>query len=329
MGEIEVVADVASELNGELPLVTFALFAYNQKKYIRDAVEGALAQDYPRLEIIISDDCSQDGTWAVIEDVVAGYAGPHTLVLNRNATNLGIGSHVNLIGSLARGRLVVLAAGDDLSLPNRTSALYSLWKNNGTCPACVYSDVEPIDEAGNHVLGWKESIYPGPHSLFSFADGNSRILGASTAYTRDVFTHFSPMSASVVHEDRVLPMRALLLGGKVLFAREKLIRYRVSGGVSRKVPTTRRQYLRALGDRERRSLRDAVQRLSDVLHANVHDSGVLSRCIRRITDHHAFIELSSSPAWRYELEVFRALRNGATAWPTIKLYLKLRFIGMD
>ena len=38
----------------EYPLVTFALFAYNHEQYIREAVEGALAQDYPNLEIIIS-----------------------------------------------------------------------------------------------------------------------------------------------------------------------------------------------------------------------------------------------------------------------------------
>lgn len=39
----------------EKPLVTFALFAYNQESCIREAVEGALAQDYENLEIILSD----------------------------------------------------------------------------------------------------------------------------------------------------------------------------------------------------------------------------------------------------------------------------------
>ena len=40
------------------PLVTFALFAYNQEKYIREAVEGAFSQTYEPLEIILSDDYS-------------------------------------------------------------------------------------------------------------------------------------------------------------------------------------------------------------------------------------------------------------------------------
>jgi len=44
------------------PLVTFALVAYNQEQYIREAVEGAFAQTYEPLEIILSDDCSSDRT---------------------------------------------------------------------------------------------------------------------------------------------------------------------------------------------------------------------------------------------------------------------------
>lgn len=47
------------------PLVTFALFAYNQEQYIREAVEGAFSQTYKPLEIILSDDCSRDRTFEI------------------------------------------------------------------------------------------------------------------------------------------------------------------------------------------------------------------------------------------------------------------------
>jgi glycosyltransferase involved in cell wall biosynthesis len=58
-------------------LVTFALFAYNQEKYIREAVEGALAQTYEPLEIILSDDCSSDRTFETMREMAATYDGPH------------------------------------------------------------------------------------------------------------------------------------------------------------------------------------------------------------------------------------------------------------
>lgn len=53
------------------PLVTFALIAYDQERFIREAVEGAFSQTYSPLEIILSDDCSSDRTFEIIKDVAA------------------------------------------------------------------------------------------------------------------------------------------------------------------------------------------------------------------------------------------------------------------
>ena len=63
------------------PLVTFALFAYNQEKYIREAVEGTFSQTYEPLEIILSDDCSSDRTFEIMEEMAATYDGPHATLL--------------------------------------------------------------------------------------------------------------------------------------------------------------------------------------------------------------------------------------------------------
>ena len=46
----------------EPPRVTLAVIAYNQERFIREAIEGAFAQTYQPLEIILSDDCSSDRT---------------------------------------------------------------------------------------------------------------------------------------------------------------------------------------------------------------------------------------------------------------------------
>ena len=76
--------------NTERPLVTFALFAYNQERFIREAVEGALSQDYSPLQIILSDDCSIDRTYEIMREMAAAYEGSHEIVLNRNEENLGL-----------------------------------------------------------------------------------------------------------------------------------------------------------------------------------------------------------------------------------------------
>src|SRR5918997_5688988 len=113
------------------PLVTFMMFAYNHERFVREAVRGALAQTYSPLQIVISDDCSQDRTFEIIEEEVAGYEGPHQVLLNRNSRNLGLGGHVNRVMELAQGKLIVAAAGDDVSLPTRTEEFVRAWSKGG------------------------------------------------------------------------------------------------------------------------------------------------------------------------------------------------------
>ena len=52
------------------PLMTMLLISYNQEKSIAAAIEGALAQDYQNLEIVISDDASADNTFSLINNKI-------------------------------------------------------------------------------------------------------------------------------------------------------------------------------------------------------------------------------------------------------------------
>ena len=58
------------------PLLTFAVGAYNQERFIREAVESAFAQTYSPLEIVLSDDCSRDRTFEIefLDPGVQAYA---------------------------------------------------------------------------------------------------------------------------------------------------------------------------------------------------------------------------------------------------------------
>jgi glycosyltransferase involved in cell wall biosynthesis len=51
----------------ELPTVTVAVAARNENDILRQCLESALASDYPKLEIIVLDDCSQDHTADIIK----------------------------------------------------------------------------------------------------------------------------------------------------------------------------------------------------------------------------------------------------------------------
>jgi glycosyltransferase involved in cell wall biosynthesis len=206
------------------PLSTCALFSYNQEQFIREAVRGALSQTYSPLQILISDDCSQDRTFEIIREEVDGYEGPHEIRLNRNVRNLGIVGHFNRAMELAEGQLVVVAAGDDISLPARTKELVEVWSGGGV--TSVYSDVITIDEngvvrkavsssVGRPIASWKEIIQ----------DDKWIASGCSQAWDRTVFDTFGPLPNSAVAEDAVMAFRSALLG-KVAYVDKGLVKYR-------------------------------------------------------------------------------------------------------
>ena len=209
------------------PLVTFALFAYNQERFIREAVRAALAQTYSPLEIIISDDCSQDRTFGIIQEEVAHYDGPHQVLLNRNHRNLGIGGHVNRVLELTNGELIVTAAGDDVSLPFRTEELVSVWSKGGI--SGVYSNVLVMDEDGI-----ERGAFDGytPRSIGSWHEvvqrGHGAVLGATQAWDRIVYDTFGPLPNRAFHEDYTMEFRCALLG-TIAHLDKPLIRYRQRG----------------------------------------------------------------------------------------------------
>ena len=45
------------------PKVSILIPVYNRVDMIRDCIDSALSQDYLDLEVIVSDNCSTDGTW--------------------------------------------------------------------------------------------------------------------------------------------------------------------------------------------------------------------------------------------------------------------------
>lgn len=220
------------EGTADRPLVTFALFAYNQEKYIREAVEGAFSQTYSPLEIILSDDCSSDRTFEIMEEMAREYQGPHLVHISRNRKNLGLSAHINTIALLVRGDFVVLAAGDDVSHRNRAEKMTEAWLASGRRVLAWQSGYRDIDETSTFISFSKASTLPQNDVIELFAEKNLFIVGATGAYDRRLFSEFPPLNSQVVHEDRILPFRALLLGGEVGSINEMLVDYRRNVGIS-------------------------------------------------------------------------------------------------
>lgn len=212
----------------ERPLVTFAVFAYNQEAYVRQAVEAALAQTYSPLEIILSDDASSDATAAIIREIAGAYRGPHSIVVNLNTGNLGIGEHVNKIFRMAHGELVILAAGDDVSTVERTEKLVSAWRAGSPRPLAVHSAATVTDPRGGGIGKYTSRFGQnddGARTLISHYRG-AMLLGATMAFDAALFKTFGPLRRKLPVEDIPLAVRAAMLG-RVAYLDEELVRYRI------------------------------------------------------------------------------------------------------
>ncbi len=207
-------------------LVSYLLFAYNQEEYIREAVLAALSQDYEHLELIFSDDCSSDRTFHIIEDLARTYQGSHKIVLNRNRTNLGVTRHLNKLVDMSSGRLIVGAAGDDISEINRVSTLVKRWQRSGRL--LISSNATLIDEQGKVLGEYSANKTRELTHKEMIREGRSGVLGATVAWDRRLFEMFGTHPTSTINEDQLLPFRAALQGG-IEYVNKPLVRYRIHG----------------------------------------------------------------------------------------------------
>ena len=221
-----------------MPQVTMVLMCFNQEPYVREAVLSVLSQDYSPLEIIISDDASTDSTAVVARDVVASYAGPHQVQININASNLGIGKHVNQLFRMAKGEMVVLCGGDDISHPTRVSRLVSHWQAQNRLPDAIYCGGRKIDANGKVIGTLNTEIaewFNDPCHLIEFKHGRRMLaVRACGAYSRRIMSDFGELAPDLSIEDIPLLIRAAMRGG-VAYVAEPLVDYRINVSVWRDI----------------------------------------------------------------------------------------------
>lgn len=212
-------------------LVTFFLFSYNQEKYIEDACKAALAQTYSPLEIIFSDDCSSDNTFKLITDIVCNYTGNHKIVLNRNQENLGLIGHVNKSFEMSSGELIVVAAGDDISLPNRVKSIVDVYEKNKRKSLVIHSSALKINDSNELVGLYFPPVIEQKMDIFEIAASQGLYIGATGAWSRSIYKDFGPIVFKDSYEDLVLGFRAAMKGSLV-YIDEPLVMYRFGVGIS-------------------------------------------------------------------------------------------------
>ena len=240
------------------PLATFILFAYNQEQYVREAVEGAFAQTYSPLEIILSDDCSPDGTFAIMQELVAAYRGPHKVRAVQTPRNLGLIQHVLLRGREAKGEVVVVAAGDDISMPSRVAVMAEAFTPD---VGAAYSLSDLIDEDGNLIRkaierGIRPDTFDAKIARAMCLKGDLSHVrvtqGSTAAYRAKVFDVPIDEGRKAYSEEMLLCFYSHLLGLRTALVSESLVAYRERPGALSNTPAAERKAKADMPEHRRR-----------------------------------------------------------------------------
>ena len=150
--------------------ISIIIPAYNAESYLGRAIESAINQPYPhdRMQIIVVDDCSTDGTRTIAERFATEY--PNLVQLASTPQNSGTGAAPRNIGlDFAQGRYVFFLDADD-------------WFGTNTLPAMINyaidwdSDillVRMVGEGGRQV----------PRSMFPFNQPNVDVWKSKVTWT--------------------------------------------------------------------------------------------------------------------------------------------------
>lgn len=208
---------------------SYVLLTYNQADTVAEAVESALAQECPPMEIVISDDFSIDSTFDVAEKTVEGYSGPHTVILNRNEQNLGLAGNIARAHQISSGDVIIAAAGDDASFPHRSMRIMEKFETGGPCLVCSYAQVVGPD--GMKMPGnFQTAAFYSSTDLEKAARSKSLYIGATGAWHRMLYEKYGPLDPET-YEDLVLGFRAAL-EGNIGVIEEELVKYRLGQGIT-------------------------------------------------------------------------------------------------
>jgi glycosyltransferase involved in cell wall biosynthesis len=96
-------------------LISVCIPHYNRSKYLLAVLESIRVQDYPDVEVVISDDCSTDDSQEVIPKYIAAVQGTTHVRFNyiRQPKNLGYDGNLRAALGAARGEYLFVLGNDD------------------------------------------------------------------------------------------------------------------------------------------------------------------------------------------------------------------------
>jgi glycosyltransferase involved in cell wall biosynthesis len=170
------------------PLVSVCVPTYNYARFLPDCIESVLQQTFSDWELVIADDCSDDGT----ADLVRRYARSEPRIrYTVNERRLGMNANLQCAANLGKGRYLKMLCADDWLAPSCLEVLFRLMEQNTRVVLATCAEIH-TDEVGRPLqqqffFGKPLSIISGSAMLDRMAriqgfGGNSSFFVRQSAY---------------------------------------------------------------------------------------------------------------------------------------------------
>ncbi|MGD0340011.1 MAG: glycosyltransferase family 2 protein [Bacteroidota bacterium] len=201
--------------------VSIALTTYNGSTYLPQLLDSIFSQTYDDLEVVASDDCSTDGTVAILKE----YQRKCNLSYSINPSRYGFLRNFDRAISLCNGEYIALADQDDIWHPRKLETLVNRIGNS----SLICSDCSIIDKDGNPIApSFQKALQiPIPSSEFQYYGLAflNFVMGCTTLFRKELKEHALPIPDEALSHDWWLGMCACRLRG-VLYLPEPLVSYR-------------------------------------------------------------------------------------------------------
>lgn len=127
--------------------ISLVLSSYNGREYVEEQLDSLRLQNRTFDEVLISDDCSTDGTYDIIRNYINRFNLEHWSIA-LNTVNKGWKTNFHDLIKQAAGDLIFLCDQDDIWLSNKVSEMACLMENHPEIDVLA-CDVEPFYEAGS------------------------------------------------------------------------------------------------------------------------------------------------------------------------------------
>ncbi len=184
---ISIIASGVGEGMARDGMISVLMGVYNCEAALAHAIESLLTQTYPHWELILCDDASTDGTYAVAKQYAVQY--PDRITLLQNETHSFLAYSLNRCLEHASGEFVARMDGDDRSLPDRFEKQVAFLKSHPDI-AVVGTAMRRFEDNGEFGAVIRLEDYPDrytPHrgNVFSHATvlGRKEVFEALGGYT--------------------------------------------------------------------------------------------------------------------------------------------------